>query len=197
MQGKILIIDSISTNRIVLKVKLSAAFYHVLQAGSIAEGLEIIEAEKPDLVVSAMKLPDGSVSDLCKHLRGNRHAPIVPVLAIGCGTNEDTRLETLHAGATEGMHRPLNETLLLGRVRNMIRMHNQLDEWQIRDDTRCALGLAEAPDELNAPGKNHPDWAGYSPLSKLGASVITAPSSRVHYYPFTGFNGRHAGNKRA
>lgn len=153
MQGKILIIDSISTNRIVLKVKLSAAFYHVLQAGSIAEGLEIIEAEKPDLVVSAMKLPDGSVSDLCKHLRGNRHAPIVPVLAIGCGTNEDTRLETLHAGATEVMHRPLNETLLLGRVRNMIRMHNQLDEWQIRDDTSCALGLAEAPAEFTLPGK--------------------------------------------
>ncbi len=153
MQGKILIIDSISTNRIVLKVKLSAAFYHVLQAGSIAEGLEIIGTQKPDLVISAMKLPDGSVNDLCRQLRGNRHATMVPVLAIGCDTNEESRLEALQAGATEVMHRPLNETLLLGRVRNMIRMHNQLDEWQIRDDTSCALGLAEAPTEFSLPGK--------------------------------------------
>jgi two-component system cell cycle response regulator len=153
MQGKILIVDSISTNRIVLKVKLSSAFYHVLQAGTLAEALTIIDIEKPDLVVSAMKLPDGSVADLCHHLRGARHATAIPVLAIGCGIDENARLETLYAGVTEVMHRPLNETLLLGRVRNMIRMHNQLAEWQIRDDTNCALGLSEAPAEFTHPGR--------------------------------------------
>ena len=45
MQGKILIIDGISTNRIVLKVKLTAAFYHVVQAGSLALALEIVAEE--------------------------------------------------------------------------------------------------------------------------------------------------------
>lgn len=153
MQGKILIVDSISTNRIVLKVKLSAAFYHVLQAGTLAEALDLINTEKPDLVVSAMKLPDGSVTDLCRHLRGGHHAPSIPVLAIGCDVDENARLDTLQAGAIEVMQRPLNETLLLGRVRNMIRMHNQLAEWQIRDETSCALGLAEAPAEFAQPGK--------------------------------------------
>ncbi len=38
MQGKILIIDGISTNRIVLKVKLTAAFYQVVQASTQARG---------------------------------------------------------------------------------------------------------------------------------------------------------------
>ena len=45
MQGKILIVDGISTNRIVLKVKLTAAFYHVVQAGSLALALEIVAEE--------------------------------------------------------------------------------------------------------------------------------------------------------
>ena len=36
MHGKILIVDPIAINRIVLKVKLSAAYYTVIQATSIA-----------------------------------------------------------------------------------------------------------------------------------------------------------------
>ncbi len=35
VQGKILIVDAISTNRIVLKVKLSQAYYEIIQASTI------------------------------------------------------------------------------------------------------------------------------------------------------------------
>lgn len=145
MQGKVLIIDGISTNRIILKVKLSAAFYNVFQAGTISEALDIINTTKPDLVISALTLPDGSVAQLCQQMKSTKHMAPIPVLAIGCNNNAQARLDTLRAGAFEVMYRPLNETLLLGCVRNMIRMHQQLAQWQFRDDTNCALGLAEAP----------------------------------------------------
>lgn len=145
MQGKILIVDGISTNRIVLKVKLAAAFYNVLQAGSLAEALPIIEAEQPDLVITALTLPDGSAADLCQKLQSAPHTASMSVLAVGGEIDEQTRLDTLSAGAFDVMQRPLNETLLMGRVRSMIRAHHKLAEWQIRDDTSCALGLAEAP----------------------------------------------------
>jgi len=151
VQGKILIIDGISTNRIVLKVKLTAAFYHVTQASTQAEALAMIEADKPDLVISAQNLPDGSAAELCHALRATSHAADLPVLAIGCSSNQQMRLATLRAGAFDLLDKPVNETLLLGRVRNMIRAHHKFAEWQMRDDTQCALGLAEAPAEFVRP----------------------------------------------
>jgi two-component system cell cycle response regulator len=152
MQGKILIVDGISTNRIVLKVKLAAAFYQVLQASSIAEALDIVAQEKPSLVVSAVCLPDGSAAQLCQSLRGGRQTATVPVLTIGGDVEEQVRLDVLRAGAVDVMDRPINETLLLGRVRAMIRAHHKLAEWQIRDEAHCAIDLAEAPTEFLHPG---------------------------------------------
>ena len=65
MQGKILIVDPIATNRIMLKVKLASAFFGVLQAGTLAEALEIAGSQAPDLIISAMDLPDGSARWVC------------------------------------------------------------------------------------------------------------------------------------
>ncbi|WP_298857725.1 diguanylate cyclase [uncultured Sulfitobacter sp.] len=151
MQGKILIVDGISTNRIVLKVKLSAAFYHVVQAGSLAQALELVEDQKPDMILTAMNLPDGTAAELCAHLRENSKTAALPVLAIASSANLQGRLDTLHAGAFDVMNKPVNETLLLGRVRNMIRAQRTFAQWQMRDDTRCALGLSEAPSEFQRP----------------------------------------------
>ena len=148
MQGKILIVDGISTNRIVLKVKLTAAFYHVVQAGSLALALEIVAEEKPDMILTAMNLPDGTAAELCARLRENHKTATLPVLAIASSADLQGRLDTLHAGAFDVMNKPVDETLFLGRVRNMIRAHRTFAQWQMRDDTRCALGLSEAPSEF-------------------------------------------------
>lgn len=152
MQGKILIIDGISTNRIMLKVKLTAAFYQVFQARTIAEALRMVDAEKPDLVITAQDLPDGSAEQLCADLRAKGQTQGLAVLVITCVPDRDERLRFLRAGAFDVMAKPVNETLLFGRVRSMIRARNTLAEWQMRDDTHCALGLAEAPSEFVPPG---------------------------------------------
>jgi len=152
MQGRILIIDGISTNRIVLKVKLTGAFYEVIQAGTLREAVDLINTESPDLVITAMNLPDGTAAQLCEHLRGNHPTANLPVLAIGTASDAQTRLSTLRAGAFDVMDKPVDETLLLGRVRNMIRTHHKMAEWQMREDTSDALGLAEAPADFVVPG---------------------------------------------
>lgn len=152
MQGRILIIDGISTNRIVLKVKLSAALYQVVQASSLREAVDIIEAEPPDIVLTAVNLPDGTAAQLCRQLRNHHATATLPVLAIANDDDREVRIDTLRAGAFDVMEKPVNEALLLGRVRNMIRAHHKFAEWEIRDDTSCALGLAEAPGDFLVPG---------------------------------------------
>ena len=148
MQGKILIIDGISTNRIVLKVKLTTAFYQVVQAGTLRDALGLIQSEQPDLIITAINLPDGTAAQLCDHLRDSAKTANLPVLAIGSTPDTNVRLGTLRAGAFDVMETPVNEMLLLGRVRNMIRSYHKIVEWQMHDETACALGLAEAPAEF-------------------------------------------------
>ncbi len=153
MQGKILIVDAIPTNRIVLKVKLASAFYEVVQAASVQEACIIARAETPNLIISSITLPDGSAAHLCDSLKAHPHTQTIPMLVVGSKPDCDERLKALAAGVQDVMLRPLDDALLLARVRSMIRAHNSAEEWQMRDDTSRALGFAEEMTEFGPPGR--------------------------------------------
>lgn len=143
MQGKILLVDAIVTNRILLKVKLQSAFYEVLQASTLSEALAQVRAERPDLVISALDLPDGSAGRLCRALHRRYGEDALPVMAVGAGASPADRRAALEAGVRDLLGHPLDEVLLLGRVRSLIRGHLAQDEWQLREETGQTFGLAE------------------------------------------------------
>lgn len=153
MQGKILIVDAIATNRIVLKVKLASAFYEVLQAASADEACKMALRHGPDLVISAMGLPDSDAAELCQKLLKNPQTRSIPMMVIGCRLETETRLAALEAGVQDVMLKPIDDTLLLARVRSLIRAHNSTSEWQMRDDTSRALGFAEEIADFGLPGR--------------------------------------------
>ena len=49
MAGTAVIVDSVPTNCIILKVRLTAAFYRVVQADTGVAALSLIEAQKPNM----------------------------------------------------------------------------------------------------------------------------------------------------
>jgi len=153
VQGKILIIDAIATNRIVLKVKLASAFYQVIQASTIEEATAIARKQRPDLIISSLSMPDGTAIDLCDRLKRVALTRNIPILVIGSRACADTRIATLEAGVHDVLLKPIDDTLLLSRVRSLIRAHNASAEWQMRDDTSRALGLAEPAAEFVAKGR--------------------------------------------
>ena len=153
MQGKILIVDAISTNRIVLKIKLASAFYEVLQASTADEACVAALRHAPDLIISAMALPDSSAADLCGRLDRNPQTRTIPMMVVACRPNPESRLEALTAGVQDVMIKPIDDTLFLSRVRSLIRAHNTAAEWQMRDDTSRALGFAESTADFGPPGR--------------------------------------------
>ena len=82
MSGKILIVDELATNRIVLKVKLSAAFYDVFQARSGAEALKMAARHKPDLILMDIQLPEVSGLDVTRWLKEDDELHPIPVIAV-------------------------------------------------------------------------------------------------------------------
>lgn len=148
MQGKILIVDAIATNRIVLKVKLRKAYYDVNYATCMDEAVKAVRADLPDLVITAFSLPDGDAASLRRVLASNVSTDHIPVIAIGHHEDAAARRTALEAGVHDVLHQPVDETLLLGRVRSLIRAHNTAAEWRMREDTCRALGLAEPETEF-------------------------------------------------
>lgn len=155
MQGTILIVDAIATNRIVLKVKLATAFYDVLQAGTMADALAQARQRAPDLILSALDLPDGGAGALCAALHANPQTDNVPVIAIAAHADNPARMAALKEGVQDVLRKPVDDTLLLGRVRSVIRAHNAAAEWQVRDDTTRALGLGLAETEEHFAPRGH------------------------------------------
>ena len=152
MQGDILIIDSIATNRIALKAVLKGAYYQVAQATNLAEAQAALQEALPDLIICASDLPDGTAVEFVNDLRATPRSAEVPTLVLGGQLDRETRISVLAAGAFDVIAQPVEEQLLLGRVRSLIKEHHQRAEWHMREDTCQALGLAEAAGDFSHRG---------------------------------------------
>lgn len=143
MPGKLLIVDSIATNRIVLKVRLTKAFYDVQQAESANDALSQLEQSTPDLILINGQLEDSDAADFCRALRDNKPTAYLPIVMI-CGQDDRAeRLNALQAGANDVLVRPMDDVVLLARLRSLLRTHETAEESQLRERTSEALGFAE------------------------------------------------------
>ena len=99
MSGRILIVDQVPVNRIILKVKLSAAHYDVLMASTANDALKLARREQPDLVIAGLGTEDLSGIELCARLKSRRITSRIPVLLTGVATGPQERIDALKAGA--------------------------------------------------------------------------------------------------
>lgn len=152
MSGRVLIVDDVATNRIVMRFKLASAFYDTLQAASGAEALGELARQTASVVVVAHALADMSGADLCQKLRANPHTRHLPVLMVVPPGKPALRLAALQAGADAVLERPLNQALLLTRLRGLLRASNGRAELRLQRDCQLAAGMAEpAPHAPHRP----------------------------------------------
>ena len=152
MTGKILIVDDVATNRIVLKVKLASAYYETVQAASGAEALRIARDERPDLILLDVELPDVSGIEICATLKADPATRDIPVVMITAFHDADRRIAALRAGAEEVFWKPLDEMVLLARLRSLLRTRETEDHLGLRDTTYRELGFAEDASQFAGPG---------------------------------------------
>lgn len=153
MTGRILIVDDLATNRIILKVKLNAACYETLLASNGAEALAIAHAQQPTLILLDMMLPDISGIEVCRRLRADPATVHIPVVIITASTDRRSRLSALEAGADEFLTKPLNEVILLARIRSLLRARETEAELRLRSETWGELGLADNETVFAMPGR--------------------------------------------
>jgi len=150
MIGKILIVDDVSSNRIVFKVKLTAAGYQTFAAADAEAALRLALAERPDVILFNLSLGFEALASLKGHPQARR----VPVIAVGDAAQASLRLQALRGGAEDFMTRPIDDHLLQARLRAVLRMRQALAGMgrEVRQDLGV-LGLAEQRQPFAVPGQ--------------------------------------------
>ena len=97
---------------------LSARGYHVETAGAALEGLKLVVATKPDLVILDLGLPDLDGAELLRMLRA---VSDVAVIVATAREGDDHVVAALDAGADDYLVKPYSIVQLEARVRAVLR----------------------------------------------------------------------------
>lgn len=124
---KILIVEDNDAIREVL-VEIFRPYYNVLSASNGKQGLELVQSEMPDIVVSDIVMPEMSGTELCKVIKNDMnycHIPVVLLTARGC---LEQNIEEFRIGADDYIIKPFDTNLLISRCNNLINSRRILQE---------------------------------------------------------------------
>ncbi len=119
----ILVVDDDAHLRRATTRVLNQAGCQVTEAETGAQGLRLANAQRPDLILLDMKLPDMDGLDLCRRVKGAPALSGCFVVVLGdAEMSPDDRATGLEAGADGYIVRPISDRELLARVEALLRI---------------------------------------------------------------------------
>ncbi|NNF80034.1 MAG: PleD family two-component system response regulator [Rhizobiales bacterium] len=143
MTARVLVVDDIVANVKLLEAKLRAEYFEVVTAMNGPAALEIIQSEKPDIVLLDVMMPGMDGIEVCRRIKGNPQHNHIPVVMVTALDSPEDRVRGIEAGADDFLTKPVNDVALFCRVRSLLRLKMLTDELRARAETSEAAGLAE------------------------------------------------------
>jgi two-component system KDP operon response regulator KdpE len=120
---KVLVVDDEPPIRKLLRVGLSTQGYEILEAPNGKAALELL-AQKPDLIILDLGLPDIQGLDLLRTIRARDES--VPVVVLSSRGDEAGKVQALDLGADDYVTKPFGMDELLARMRAALRHQLQV-----------------------------------------------------------------------
>src|SRR6266478_2125216 len=121
--AKVLVVDDERAIRKLLRMGLATQGYEILEAPDGKTSLELL-AQKPDLVILDLGLPDIDGLDLLRRIRNAREG--VPVVVLSSRGDEAGKVAALDLGADDYVTKPFGMDELLARMRAALRHQLQV-----------------------------------------------------------------------
>ena len=125
--ARILVVDDTPLNVKLLADLLRVKGFVVTTAASGPEALDRIAAERPDLVLLDVMMPEMSGYEVCTRLRANPETARLPVVMVTSLDAVHERVKGIEVGADDFLSKPVNQPELLARVRSLLRI-KELDD---------------------------------------------------------------------
>lgn len=126
--ARILVVDDRPSNIKMLRMRLAAVGYQVLEAANGPDALRLAEAERPDLVLLDVMMPGMDGYEVCRRLKERQGEDFVPVILVTARTETEAVVQGVEAGADEYVTKPFEPLELLARVKSMLRIRRMYRE---------------------------------------------------------------------
>ncbi len=173
---RILVIDDNSRDRRLLRDALNHEGYGVEEATDGAEGLKVLFASRPDVVVLDILMPGMDGWAVCQRVREITDVPIIMLTSLN---RDEEVVKGLELGADDFVSKPVSPRHLIARVRAVLRrahVHEATEEAFGYDDGSLLIDVAQHQVRLEG------DKVELSPTEfRLLVALAEAPG-RVHTY---------------
>lgn len=124
MAKKICLVDDEEDIREIVKHLLMTKNYEIHTARNGKEGMELIDAVKPDLAVLDLMMPGMSGLEMCKRLRASEEFSNLPILVLSAVARDSDKPEQYWAAGLQSddfIRKPFEPNDLLARVEYLLR----------------------------------------------------------------------------
>ena len=113
----VLIVDDVVTLGLMLKTWFSKKGFHAKTAINIGDAKKSIQEHKPDLLISDLRLPDGSGLDLIKWVK--EYFDDIVIIVMTSYADIQTAVECIRLGAYDYVAKPLDPEEVLKKIRTL------------------------------------------------------------------------------
>jgi len=106
MSKTILTVDDSRTMRDMLRLALQEAGFTVIQAEDGVHGLEVLQGERPDVIITDINMPRMDGYGFMKGVRGDPQHRATPILVLTTESSLEKKLLARDAGATGWIVKP-------------------------------------------------------------------------------------------
>ena len=119
MKKKIVIVDDFEESCQLMSEILSPEFdcKYICQS---EKALELIQTERPDIILMDYKMPHVTGIELCKIIKNIPGLQNIPIIFISGAVTSDERIETLEAGGDDFLSKPFHPRELMLRVKKRL-----------------------------------------------------------------------------
>lgn len=120
MAKKILIVDDSESVRMIARIALREQGYEVVEANNGVEALKQLDAERVNLVISDVNMPEMDGITLLKQIKASAKHKFMPIIMLTTEAGQDKKDEGRAAGAKAWITKPFQPDVLIAAVSKLM-----------------------------------------------------------------------------
>ena len=133
-EGVVLVVDDEPHNRELLSELLEARGFRPTTAEDGETALASVAQVRPDAILLDVMMPGMDGFQVCRRLKGDQDTAHIPVILVTALSERADRIQGMEAGADDFLHKPVDRTEVLLRVRNAVVGKRLFDELREKYD---------------------------------------------------------------